>query len=306
MRVVLAFLALFALETGCASATCVGRRGPCTAQEKLAYGGRTRTYRVHLPSSHDPHKPQPAMVVLHGRLGTGVGMEKLAHFDEAAEKQGFVLIEPDGVRRSWADARGTTPASRLGVDDLGFLTALIDELPQRFAVDPKAIAVAGMSNGAFTATTLACARAQEISAVALVAGGFSDASLKSCAPSKPLSVLMIHGDADPFVPSAGGELNGRGVAVGAREALEHWAALDGCTKTEPSVALADNSPDDGTTSMREGRAGCREGARVELVTVENGGHTWPGGWQYLPARFVGRTSRDFSATDLIAAFVAGK
>ena len=47
-------------------------------------------------------------------------------------------------------------------------------------------------------------------------------------------------------------------------------------------------------------------AEVRLYTVLHGGHTWPGGWQYLSERLVGKTSRDWSASEAIWAFLKDK
>ncbi|MGQ0569083.1 MAG: hypothetical protein ACT4P5_06055 [Armatimonadota bacterium] len=54
---------------------------------------------------------------------------------------------------------------------------------------------------------------------------------------------------------------------------------------------------------REDYGPCAEGTEVILYAVEGGGHTWPGGWQYLPERVVGRTSRDIDANQVIWSFL---
>jgi polyhydroxybutyrate depolymerase len=41
---------------------------------------------------------------------------------------------------------------------------------------------------------------------------------------------------------------------------------------------------------------------VILIRLEGGGHTWPGGLQYLPERLIGGVCRDFDATELIWTF----
>jgi len=42
--------------------------------------------------------------------------------------------------------------------------------------------------------------------------------------------------------------------------------------------------------------GCLAGAEVVLYRLQGGGHTWPGGWQYLPKGVVGTVCRDIDAT----------
>ena len=65
-----------------------------------------------------------------------------------------------------------------------------------------------------------------------------------------------------------------------------------------------NASSDGTRLVRTGFTGAG-GTSVELITVEGGGHTWPGGIQYAPARVIGRTSRALDASAHIWEFFAG-
>ena len=50
--------------------------------------------------------------------------------------------------------------------------------------------------------------------------------------------------------------------------------------------------------------GGRNGTEVVLITVTGGGHTWPGGPQYLPVSVVGPVCQDFDAGELIWQFFA--
>lgn len=68
--------------------------------------------------------------------------------------------------------------------------------------------------------------------------------------------------------------------------------------------LADNDPDDGSTATRETYTDCRDATAVVLYRVEGGGHTWPGGRQYLSERVVGPVNRDVDATRVIWDFFA--
>ena len=36
--------------------------------------------------------------------------------------------------------------------------------------------------------------------------------------------------------------------------------------------------------------------RKLIIAVIGGGHTWPGGLQYLPEAIIGKTSREFNAS----------
>ena len=66
--------------------------------------------------------------------------------------------------------------------------------------------------------------------------------------------------------------------------------------------LPDRDSRDETTVTAYAYPGCSRGVRVVLYRIEGGGHTWPGGRQYLREERVGKTSRDINACDEIWAF----
>jgi polyhydroxybutyrate depolymerase len=127
---------------------------------------------------------------------------------------------------------------------------------------------------------------------------------KDCRPAKPISVIMFHGTKDPLVPYDGGDIKGGAGAgvLSAAETLRTWASLDGCPAKPETSNEPDRDPSDGTKVRRERFANCSNGSEVDLYTVEGGGHTWPGGWQYLPELVIGKTSKDIDASETIWAF----
>lgn len=256
----------------------------------LVFDSLTRTYHLHLPPQVVAAKALPLVLVLHGRDGTGSGMIGLTHMNDIADQQGFIAVYPDGYANSWADGRGVTTADQHGVDDVGFIAALIDTLVASYPVDASRVYVTGLSNGGFMSERLACDLASKIAAAAPVAGPLSEALVPRCAPSRPMPLLLIEGTADPLVPFAGGEVAGkRGIVLSAAATVAHWATLDQCPATPVNEALPDIAHD-GTQVSRAAYAPCAGDVAVMLYTVEGGGHTWPSGQQYLPGSAVGRTT----------------
>jgi polyhydroxybutyrate depolymerase len=212
-------------------------------------------------------------------------------------KEGVLVAAPDGYRRSWADARGTTPASKDGIDDVRFLSQLIDELIAKHHADPTHVYVMGMSNGGMMALTLACQLSDRLAGVVSVTGLMPPSLEKECQPSKPISVALIHGTKDPVVPYSGGPVTSDGGPVLSADAsAQFWARVNGC-EPPTRTAVPDADPADGTTTALHAWNRCRNGVEVRLYSVEGGGHTWPEGKQYLGKWIIGQTSRDFSATD---------
>jgi len=92
----------------------------------------------------------------------------------------------------------------------------------------------------------------------------------------------------------------------ASETAKFWVTNNRCRGKTVSVSEADRDPKDGTRVRLELFPDCAANADVSMVTIEGGGHTWPGGYQYLPERFIGRTSRDIDANQIIWNFSGGR
>jgi polyhydroxybutyrate depolymerase len=228
---------------------------------ELVIGGLPRTYQLHVPAGLE--HPAGLVINLHGAGSTGHGQAALTNYNPVADQHGFVVAYPDGIDFSWADGRGASTPDRQGVDDVGFLVALIDQLTRDFGIAPGRVFVTGMSAGAFMATRLACERADVVSAIAPVAGTLGAAF--PCAPSRPVSVLQMNGTADPVVPFHGGTMLGRGGysdVVAAPAMAQRWREIDGCSA-----------------------AGCADGTDVVFVQLDGGGHVWPADASHASGQF---------------------
>jgi polyhydroxybutyrate depolymerase len=266
-------------------------------QGSLESGGQTRTFDYAVPAGKEGQR-LPLVIGLHGRLGDGKGQDKLAGLSAVAAKEGFVLALPDGYSRSWHDARDRGPAADAKVDDVAFLSSLIDWFVANKSVDPSRVYVMGMSNGGFMTLTLACALADKVAAAASVTGTVSENLKGRCAPSRPIPVALFLGDEDPLVPYEGGEVARKnGPAISGPDSAALYAGLNRCAAQPATQTLPDTDPGDGTRIELSVWSQCQADAEVRLYTVRGGGHTWPGGWGYLPESFIGATSRDLSATE---------
>lgn len=274
--------------------------GPRDISGSLQPGGYTRTYIIHLPPASIILHPAPLLVALHGRLGTGAGQARLSHFDQLADSYGFIVVYPDGYQRSWADGRGVTPADKVGIDDVAFISALIDQLSNQYSIDQTRIYAVGMSNGGYMTQRLACDLTKRFAAVAVVAANFSANLASRCAPERPLPIMIIHGTADPLVSEAGGIEEGASV-LSTQASVQKWAALDGCSAT-PALSNLPDQVNDGTHIQRYVYQPCRDKTEVVFYNVQGGGHTWPGGLQYLPVSVIGKTSRNLDASAVIWQF----
>jgi polyhydroxybutyrate depolymerase len=270
------------------------RQWPRDFTKSLQFGGLPRTCYVHLPLDYDGSRAVPLVLSLHGMGGDGAGMARMTHFNAVADQGGFIAAYPDGLRRRWALGR---PPILGGIDDVGFIAALIGALSDELSVDQRRVYALGMSNGGGLIDLLICRRADLFAACVIVSATIAGIMTHICRPSRPVSVLMIHGTEDPLIPFAGGGRR-RQLLLSAPDTAQHWARVAGCT-TGPTVSYLPDYAQDGTRVRCEVYSGGREGAEVVLYVIEGGGHTWPGGIQYLPERFVGKTSRQMDASQVI-------
>ncbi|MEI6251403.1 MAG: PHB depolymerase family esterase [Mycobacteriaceae bacterium] len=263
----------------------------------LTVGGLQRTYLVHAPAG--AAQAGGLVINLHGAGMNGQQQADLTDYNTVADRYGFVVAYPDGIDATWADGRGASVPDRQGVDDVGFLSALIERLSHDYGIPAGHVFVTGMSAGAFMANRLVCERADLVTAIAPVAGTLGAAM--PCSPSRPVSVMAVHGTADPVVPYGGGVMNGRGGPsdiVSAPALAERWREMDRC----PGPLLNDPGA---TGEVQEMTAtGCADNTVVILVSINGGGHTWPAGRFSLPVEVVGPTSFAVNASAATAQFFA--
>jgi polyhydroxybutyrate depolymerase len=275
------------------------RDGPRTGE--LAFMNTTRTFRVHLPRSYDPASPTPLVLMFHGGGGGGLQFEQASsRMDPVADREGFVAVYPDGtgVLKTWNGGGCCGYALENGVDDVGFVGALLDHLEASLCIDRRRIFASGMSNGAILTHRLACELSQRIAAIAPVAGSDNTAA---CSPRRPVPILEIHGTADGHVPWQGGE--GCGPAkvsfTSVPRTVERWRTRNACSGSATQTYFRQG---DGHCEATRGCA-----ADVILCAIEGGGHNWPGGEP--PAGLVecpdnGFQSSTFAASEVVWAFFA--
>lgn len=294
------------------------------------YAGRS--YRVCGPGGTEA-APVPLVINLHG---AGIDSELLIQDNGGARlvtlgsTEGFVTVFPNGTcpaNRSctidrqfyWNDCRADNgSAERSEGDDVGFLASLVtDVLPARgYVIDPNRVYVYGDSDGGFMSLRVATERPDLVAGVGVINASEPVNSQCTDAGSTPVvSALFMHGTGDPVVPFDGGDVGtnrDRGAVTSTPDTVAFWVERAGCDPTPqsstllPDVDTTDGPNDTDSRVEQTVYAGCRDGAGVELFTVDGGGHTVPGA---TPAaspcrndRGLGCTNRDIQAADVLWSF----
>ena len=246
---------------------------PGTFRDSLSHDSRSRTFVVHVPPSYNPDTPTPVVLMFHGFPGSGSEFENITGMDQNSDHEGFIVVYPDGfgtVRlRTWNAGTCCGPAMESNIDDVGFVSSLIDYLSTKANVDPKRVYAAGMSNGAMLCHRLGCELSARIAAIGAVSGTIM---IDSCSPSQPVPIIMIHGTDDAAVPWNGGEGSGLPglVFTSVPRTVEIWKKANRCTgdRQTPYMEMAH--------MIAEYQGDCPDGADVVLCTIEGGTHLWPG------------------------------
>ncbi len=287
---------------------CIAKENSNTSAYSIVSDGLERNYRIHIPPIYNESEATPLVFVLHGGGGTGKGLERYSKFSELSDRENFIVIYPDGIEKHWNDGRRNVKyrTHTENIDDIDFISILKEHITEEYNIDERRIYIVGISNGAMMSHRLACELSDKISAIASLIGSMPEAILENCSPSEPISVLMMNGTEDPLVPYEGGEVTvGRrkiGKVLSVEKTIEYWVNHNDCSTTPEITWLEDKDTEDGTKTYYKKYTNGNKGTEVILYVIEGGGHTWSGGSQYLPERIIGKTSRDFDATEVIWEF----
>lgn len=291
-------------SAGCGTSTAV----PGERELHLTSGGVDRSYFEHVPPAHNGTDPLPLVLDFHG-YAEGATLHKMtSKLGDFGDTHGFITVTPAGTSKPprW-------DLSLTGID-LPFVRELLDELDHTLCVDDRRVYAAGYSNGAMFSSTIACAMADRVAAIAPIAGVINP---PACAPSRPIPLVAFHGTADPVVSYDGGigeglknipAPDGSGRTLGQvtsnlptfgriPDNVATWAQLDGCGSAPPTETTV-------TADVTKLAFACPSGDDfVELYRVEGGGHSWPGSaFTASIASIVGPTTMTIDADTIMWEF----
>jgi polyhydroxybutyrate depolymerase len=278
-----------------------------SCHQTITVNGIQRSFIYNLPKSYTRNQHYYNLVfALHGAGETGEFLEKnilLGKLDTIGLHGGSITVYPDAINGNWNYGFGALASS----DDLAFMDALITYFETNYFTNPFRIYVAGFSEGGFLAFRLACERAEVITAIATVASAMPTGLVESCKPLRHVPVLMINGKNDPLLPWDGHEIvsatgQKQGDRLSVPETYRAWAAINNIHTVDyqqPYTGLRLDSTWAWSTTAK-----AADGADVTLYTIYQGGHSWPGGTQYLPKQAIGNTSTINASTIIWQFFIS--
>lgn len=233
--------------------------------------GQRRTYYLHTPPSYQVGQPLPLVLAFHESDGQGKDMAAHTGLNKLADKEGFMVVYPDGINAKW----NVSGQAETKEDNVAFVQALIAHLGQIRTIDRQRIYATGLSNGGILVQKLACQNPGQIAAFATVAASLPEQFQSKCQTKTPVSMLMINGTADAVVPWQGGEPPdvrvGRDLSIPSiPNVFKFWQTHNGCTVPATVKQRADKRV---TSSVTH----CQAGSEVTLMALNGASHIWPGG-----------------------------
>lgn len=243
---------------------------PGRYSRSIKVGDLERTYLLKVPKSST--RGVPLVFVLHGWGSNKEEAELYTGFGAESDKGGFALAVPDGTAGLGKSKGWNTGFLNLGVaraDDVALIDKMIGAIEKEVRINPRMIYVVGHSNGAMMAYTAGARLSGEIAAIGVVAGTIGSSDKRVPPPSKPVSAIILHGKADTMVPY---DASSKALlkSISAPDSAAWWAKQIGC-------GPATRTTKDGGNVLIDDFRGGRKGTAVELVTIVNGTHDWPGG-----------------------------
>lgn len=263
-----------------------------TVVDSIFTGGIYRTYRLYVPAIYNGSSARPLILNMHGYTSNATVQQAYSNFMPIADTANFLMVYPQGTTYNGQPFWNAGISSTL-VDDISFLSNLIDSLSLQYNINANRIYATGMSNGGFMSHTLACELSNRIAAIASVTGSiFTTQFGGNCHPTRPVPVMQISGTADGTVPYVGNTTMQPIDSV-----VKYWVMYNNCN-TSPSFSNVPNTnTTDGCTAEHYRYLNGNSGSSVELYKIIGGGHTWPGS-PYT----TGVTNRDMNASKEIWRF----
>jgi len=275
----------------------------------IYHDGIPRVVFLHFPGNIPPSRPKPVVLVLHG--GAGAGAEEMAKrtgMNEIADREGFIAAYPQGVDGQWNDGRGKTfrrAKDNTGIDDVGFIAAVIRDLIRKGEADPARVYAMGLSNGGMMTFRLGIELGDRLAAIAAIIANLPE-NLAGKTPVRPLPVLVMNGTEDPMMPWNGGPVkvlgSEYGTVLSTDRTVRFWVDAAHLPPRPETTTLPDRVPADGCRAEMDVYRGPMPGQEVVLYRLRGAGHNLPGGNTPDRPALLGRKCMDIDGVEATWSF----
>lgn len=239
----------------------------------VTHDSKARKYIQYIPATYTGNEAVPVVFALHG-LGDNMNNFSQVGFHQVADTANFIVITPEALvsdivsSTAWNSGAGFGPfILNENVDDVGFISSIIDSLSLQYNIDAAQVFATGFSMGGFMSNRLACELNDRIAAIASVAGTIGIGI--DCQPNRPIPTLHFHGTADGTVAYEGNQFGND-----AEELFAFWGDNNGCDATIDSLTIP-NTVADGISVTKYSRiSNCTDSVETVFYKADSATHTW--------------------------------
>ncbi|MFY1694725.1 cellulose binding domain-containing protein [Solwaraspora sp. WMMA2101] len=244
--------AVSAADVGIAAASAGCGRTPTlrNGTHTIQSNGQNRSFILRLPANYDNTRQYRLIFAYHWRGGTaneidsgGTSGAAWSYYGQLEQSNNSaILVAPQGLGNGWANNGG---------EDVTFFDNMVQRIESDLCVDTTQRFSLGFSWGGGMSYALACARPNQIRAVAVISGGL----ISGCSGgTQPVAYFGLHGITDNVLP----------ISMG-RSLRDTFVRNNGCTQQSP------REPAQGSrTHITTAYSGCRAGYPVQWAAYDNG------------------------------------
>ena len=235
----------------------------------IEYDELERCWLTLLPSDYTDNESYPLVVDMHGYTGTNYNMYNYSDWDRISEEHDVIIAYPQGHENSWNAGWCCGVAHDIGIDDVGFILQMVEQISTNFSINDSKIYASGHSNGCAMTQKLA----NEASHIFAAGGCMALYLLEDADPSfSPTPIIEVHGILDVVIPYS----NSHSSSVifdnslvgdeGAMKNIATWAEMNGCSGILPEMI------EEYSDYSIQGYTNCDENVEVQLVTLHLADH----------------------------------
>lgn len=259
-----------------------------------------RRYMIYLPQAYHSKTDKNFPVVFNFHGG---GMTMTEHMfytgmNETAEKNEFIVVYPQGIKEDWNVGFGMSYTK--GTNDVGFIDFLLTNLMEEYRIDKQRVYATGLSRGGFFTHRLAAELPERFSAIASIGAPLPDSVAVFHKHKIPVSVMTIHGTADSIVKYKGKE----NAYFSAEETYQYWNNHNEVENFAEITEIIDYLKNDNTSVHIKTKV--QNGISGTLVSIKNGGHTWPGRNAFNIGFPLGITTQEIDVNELVWKFFSNQ
>lgn len=256
--------------------------------KNIVFKGVNRKYIIYTPKGYSVDRSYPIVFNFHGGGMTPAEQMLYTGMNRTADRHGFIVVYPKGINEDWNVGYGMS--YRNGIEDIGFVDSLLSHIEKEHKIIKNKIFATGLSRGGFFCHRIASELPHRFSAIASIGANLPDSVAYYHESKNPVSVLMVNGKVDLIVHYDGK----KGGYFSAKDTYEFWKTNLFTTGDTKPLHMDRKSVIGKSVTLLETQSRNRN---LALITIEDGGHTWPGADAFNIGLPIGPTSKELDINE---------